>query len=338
MARNPSPARLALPVLPALVPLRTVYFHNPRFERLEAAWMASVLAQAVEFAKSTLGLALEFAPPREIPIAEGFLGYGPRQQARVEPTLYDFKNGRGDRRRLVEGTRRGLEHSGSSLDQLLRYARPHLLRAPDDESFHGLAEAAVDTQLVRLEAWRGLRGADGQPLLDASPYNEFNAWLAAAWTASWPFEVILTNQLIASAEYDNNHLHGALRGGVSNGLCTPTPQARHGLVSVLSAFPFTSNDAASVELRGGAPAQGGAPARWAAALLVHELGHQLLHLNHPFARADCVMNPPPLLLFPQWVAALDGRSCPLGSSPEMTPGAVKFPQARGEPGVGTQSM
>lgn len=191
------------------------------------------------------------------------------------------------------------------------------------------AQRSAVMPLPQLPARVVLRTAyfhNRRPLLDDRVYNEFVAWLAAAAASAWPFEVILTNQLIAGVEYSNNHLHSSLRGGVTNGLTTQSPHSRYGLVSVLSLYPFTSNDEATLELRGGVRSAGGEPAQWAAALLVHELGHQLLHLNHPFGHPACVMNAPPMLLFRQWLAGLDAAACPLGSSPEMTPGAIRFTQ------------
>ena len=59
-------------------------------------------------------------------------------------------------------------------------------------------------------------------------------------------------------------------------------------------------------------------------ILVHELGHQLQHLDHPDHSAACVMNPPPHLRFHEWVRGLDAQACAVGSSRAMTPGAVKF--------------
>jgi 5-formyltetrahydrofolate cyclo-ligase len=271
------------------------------------ATLDAVLAHTVRLARQHLGLALQFAELRELGIAEGFAAFGADQQARLAASLYDFKRGSGDRARLVEGTRRSLEASGSSLESMLAYAKSHLLRPVASESFQGLAEAVVETQLQRIGQWRDMKGADGRPLIDAAPYNEFNAWLAAAQSAAWPFEVIVTNQLIASVEYDHSHLHASLRGGLSNGLCTQSPQARYGLVSVLSLYPFTSNDVATVALRGGVLAQGDEPALWAAALLVHEIGHQLLHLNHPFGRPALRDEPPPTLRFRiGWPAGCQG--------------------------------
>jgi hypothetical protein len=323
-----APRAMPLPQLPAVVALRPVYFHNPRFERASPATLTAVLAHTVRLAREHLGLAITFGGLREIDIADGFAALGPEQQGKLAASLYDFKRGGGDRARLVEGTRRGLEESGSSLESMLAYARAHLVRPAASETFHGLAEAVVDTQLERIARWRDLKAADGRALIDALPYNEFNGWLAAAHAGDWPFEVVVTNQLIASVEYDHSHLHGSLRGGLSNGLCTQSPQSRYGLVSVVSLFPFTSNDAQTVALRGGAVARGDEPAVWAAALLVHEIGHQLLHLNHPFGRPACVMNPPPTLRFREWVAGLDATDCPIGSSAEMKPGAVKFTELR----------
>lgn len=319
---------MALPVLPPVVALRPVYAHNPRFPRPASSLLAVVLSETVRLVREHLGLALAFEPLAELRIDDLFAGLGRAQRDRLAATLYDFKRGGGDRSRLVEGTRRSLERSGSPLAGMLAYARDHLVQPVRAETYEALAEAVVETQLARIGRWRDLAGTDGRPLLDGSPYNEYNAWLLAAAFGDWPFEVVVTNQLIASVEYDNSHLHGSLRGGVSNGLCTQTLQSRYGLVSVLSLFPFTSNDAGTLSLRGGVRAEGAEPATWAAALLAHEIGHQLLHLNHPFDRPACVMNPPPALRFREWVAGLDARACPLNVSMEMRPGAVKFTDIR----------
>ena len=78
-----------------------------------------------------------------------------------------------------------------------------------------------------------------------------------------------------------------LRAGVANGITTQSPSSAHGLVSVLTLHPFCGNDETIVALRDGRPGGGADAVEWAAALLVHELGHQLMHLGHP-TNAACV--------------------------------------------------
>ncbi|NJS35838.1 MAG: hypothetical protein HC765_04400 [Brachymonas sp.] len=56
----------------------------------------------------------------------------------------------------------------------------------------------------------------------------------------------------------------------------------------------------------------------------HELGHQLLHLLHPFGQKHCLMNPVPMFAYRAWAKQLSAKDCALGSSKEMTPGAHRF--------------
>jgi hypothetical protein len=70
-------------------------------------------------------------------------------------------------------------------------------------------------------------------------------------------------------------------------------------------------------------------ARYAADLRVHERGQQMLHLEHPFARTACVMNPALMLHFCSWVTLFAPKDCPLAASGAMMPGSVKIPMPRG---------
>ena len=63
-------------------------------------------------------------------------------------------------------------------------------------------------------------------------------------------------------------------------------------------------------------------------LLVHELGHQLLGLGHPFENDACVMNPPQLLRFKEWLKKLNPDKCDVGSSVDMRLGRLTFRDLR----------
>jgi hypothetical protein len=124
-----------------------------------------------------------------------------------------------------------------------------LISAVSPSNASTLAEALIDTQLARFAAWQKLKGIDGQDWLNDHLYNEFYAWVHAPRTQAWPFEVVITNQLITSAEYVENTIHSALRGGVSNGITIQSPSSRYGTVSVCSLFPMTSMDSLTRQLR-----------------------------------------------------------------------------------------
>ncbi len=314
---------LALPVLDGQ-PLRVVYAHNPRFERLPAALMAVILGRAQALCKLHLRLELQFAAPTEQPIATLFRGVTPAVWNPLKEATYDVKNNTGDRALLVKTTRQSLARNQSAIPAQIAFAQPYLLSKILPTNVASLSEALVDTQLERMRLWMALKGLDGRALLDESVFNEYLAWIYAPRTAPWPYEIVITNQLIASVEYVENSIHTALRGGVSNGLTMQSPSSRYGTVSVLSMFPFTSQDAVTRLLRGDVQGQSTDVVEAAASLLAHELGHQLLHLGHPFGSAACVMNPPQLLQFSAWTRGLNAMQCPVGNSAENKPGVVRF--------------
>lgn len=322
--RNQATSFIPLPLVDPAVPLRVVYAHNPRFERAAPELIASILARAQQLCKSHLNLDLEFASTQERSISSLFSGITPSVWNPLQLDIYHSQNAMGDRARLVKTTQASLAQNRSDIASQIAFAKPHLLSAIAPTDAASLAQALVDTQLARYAAWQAIQGSDGQLLLDGSFYNEFYAWVFAPRTQLWPCEVVITNQLLASVEYSDNTLHSALRGGVSNGLTVQSPGSRYGTVSTLSLFPFTSRDPVTRQLRKEVPGTPTSAAEAAAAMLTHELGHQLLHLGHPFNSKACVMNPPELLQLDAWVRGLDAAQCPLGNHVENKPGAYRF--------------
>ncbi|MES2975646.1 MAG: hypothetical protein V4757_18650 [Pseudomonadota bacterium] len=315
---------LPLPDVRKGVALRVAYVHNPRFPALPAAQLDRVLALAAAHLKSHFGLAVAFGQPVELPVARVFSALSPRLAAvaeaqRLDPGVNEFGLERLSRELLKDLTREG------DLAAQKRFASAWLVQQPADASDIAFARALVQTQHALLRNWQQLKGADGQPLIGTDRYNEYAYWNLIGST-SLPYEVLVTNQLIASAEWEGSSVHSALRGGVSNGVTTESRAARWKLVSVLSSFPFLDASAQTVRLRGGdtpAPAEA---ENYMALLLAHELGHQLLHLGHPFENRHCLMTPPVVLRFRQWAADLAPDKCRLGSSKGNTPGAVSFAQ------------
>jgi hypothetical protein len=314
---------LPLPKLEADTPLRVVYAHNPRFDRPVSGLIDAILVQAQALCKIHLGLSMQWEAVQEIPIDQLFSAMTAQRWNQLKPLTYNFAGGR-TRNILVQELEGSLRRNRSPIAAQIAYAQPHLASTAVPTDATSLAAALIDTQLVRFSQWKALLGRDAQPLLDDSLYNEYLAWALAPRGQAWPFEVVITNQLLASVEYKNNSLHSALRGGVSNGLTCESPASRYGTVSTLSLFPFTNQAALTRQLRGDVDGITTDPVQAAAALLVHELGHQLLHLGHPFGNKACVMNPPQLLQFGNWAKGLDAALCPLGNEIENTAGAERF--------------
>src|SRR5262249_1068485 len=120
---------------------------------------------------------------------------------------------------------------------------------------------------------------------------------------------VVTNQLIASAGYLGSSVHTAIRGGITNGITTGNPSAPRGTTAIVSVYPLIGEDEVTRELRGGETYSGPESARFASLLLVHEIGHQLFDLGHPYGRKACVMNPPEMLRSREWAGRLSPKDC-----------------------------
>lgn len=324
---RPSERFLALPQLNTNTALRVVYAHNPRYDRPASDLVDRVMTQTQALCQAHFALTLQMAPMQEVPISQLFSAIPPAMWDKIKPLTYDFAGGR-TRETLVKEMQRSVQNNKSPIAAQIQYARAHLLSDTQPTDARSLARALIDTQLARFKTWQALQGSDGLPLLDGSIYNEYYAWITAPRVQPWPAEIVITNQLLASVEYQGNTLHSALRGGVSNGLTCVSPASRYGTVSVLSLFPFTDQAPLTRQLRGDVEASAvsatSTTVMAAAAMLTHELGHQLLHLGHPFGHTACVMNPPELLQFEAWVKGLYAAECPLGNHAENTLGAERF--------------
>ena len=238
-----------------------------------------------------------------------------------QDVIYDFRTGGGDRSRLIAGYEKTLRDWKTPLDDLIAYARPYLGQPVSPRSYRGLAEALVATHLTRLEDWRKQKSADGKPMLDQTNVNEWVVWDLLGY-GNMPYDLVVTNQPIISAEYEDVALNAPLRGGVSAGSTGYAKSGRYGTYSVISTFPFSEYD----KLPKGTSDISSRPQAvdLAGKYTAHEIGHMLFLLAHPFGNPACVMRPEPLFHFADWARNLDADKCRISSSPAMTPGAAKI--------------
>jgi hypothetical protein len=282
-----------------------------------------VLLNAVrETSRQHFDVDFHFTTVTEIDIETFFNRMPAKKRQEAATQSYDFKSGKGDPIALAREFGRGLREEGGSLPAMLTYTRPYLGELKE-QSYEELGRALVQIQLDRIRHWQKIPALDNGPAIDGSPYNEYTMWNLLGY-GDIPFELVITNQIIASVEAVDPSVHTSIRGGYNNGLTTNSRSSRFGTFSVWSTFAFTTDDPWVKEMRGGETFTPSEAARLAGLGAAHELGHQLFHFGHPYDNAACVMNPVPMFSYRAWALKLSPENCRIGSSPPMTPGAYKF--------------
>ena len=304
-----------------VVTLRVLRADNPRLPRMTDAQIQTLLAVTQRTVQTHFGVTLRFSVVEETDVAQLFARLPPRVRAARATSIYDFKYGHGDPQRIAQGLLATLRTHGTTLDEAYAYAQPYLPAATRPDSLRTFSAQLTDVMLKRLQAWRTLPAPDGRPVLDDTPYNEWIDWDTLGY-GELQYDIVITNQLIASAEDDGVDIHTAIRGGLTVGTTTYSRQGRYGSFVFWSTFPFTDDSALTAELRGGERYTPQEAAELSGAYLAHEIGHLLFRFGHPFARPACVMDPVRMLRFRAWQQGLDATHCRIGSSPEMRPGAI----------------
>ena len=290
------------PVPGETVTLKVAYVVNPALPGMSREQLQAVLAVARNGARENFGVEVEFTEPEELPLKIVFDRVTPRQRSDWSELSYDFKGGKGDRARLVRGYAAAFRSDENSLDNQIAFAQPYLLAPVREKTYDGFAEAVSATLVARLDQ------LNTQKVLDASPANEVLYW-AFIGKLSFPYDVVITNQLIASAEYVGSSVHTAIRGGITNGITTGNPSAPRGVTAIVSTYPVIGEDGVTRALRGDESYSRADGARYAGLLLVHEIGHQLFDLGHAYGKKACVMNPPGMLRFREWAEGLSPKDC-----------------------------
>jgi hypothetical protein len=314
--------RVPVPTLPAgPVELRVAHVVNPRFPRFTASQVETMLEETQRIVRAHFGVELRFGAVETSDIDALFARFGPTIAQYLDGLRYDIQSGAGDRARIVKALDNEIRKG--DFDAQYAFAAPYLTAPPAARDVEGLAAAAAATMLTRLMELRDAPALDGGPTIDGHRFNEWVYWDAIGYAPlSW--DVIITNQLLASADYYDMPIHAAVRGGIDAGSTHYSRDGRYGTVAVLSTYAFTSTLPSFVVMRGGETYDDASAARLSGAYLSHEIGHQLFHFQHPFGNPSCVMTPAELLKFRQWYEAIDPARCPIGSSAAMRPGAAKF--------------
>jgi hypothetical protein len=314
-----------LPALPDKpVQLRVAYVDNDRFKGVDDAQIRSILDRTRQLVKQHFDIDISFSQHDHISIQDFFSNLKQTvKRARDNSMLVSGKLSAKQRLRLRDSIYKTLERYWNDRELVTDFARPYLENPLPEDDFHKLADSLVETLLIRLEYSYQQQADDGRPVLDGSPYNEWVWWDSLGY-GNVPYDVVITNQLVASAEYYGMDVHSSLRGGITAGTTTYSKSAQFGTFSWIMLYPMLNDNEVLARLRDDAHYSPGEVTEYAANLLTHELGHLLLHLGHPFGNHNCVMAPTPLLKYRQWVDGLNPALCQLNSEEQMVPGVAKI--------------
>lgn len=323
--KEPEWSSVKLPVLPQTsIELRVASVINPRFPQLTDEQLAAVLDKTSVMVKEFFGLSVTFTRPDTIPI-EQFFEYLSRtvKKARSKDIVKFRHVSAEDKSRMAEGVYRTLAEYWDEREVVVDYAKPYLLVPYEGSDFKQLANALVETLLLRLHYWQDQEAGDGRPVIDDKPYNEWVWWDSIGYS-DMPYDVVITNQIVASAETYDMSVHSSIRGGLTAGTTTYSKRGRFNTYAYIMVYPMLNDSDMLVTLRNDEHYSDEQVTSYAAALLTHELGHVLLHLGHPFGNQNCVMYPTPLLKYREWTQQLDAAQCAVNSEAMMQPGSVNI--------------
>ena len=295
--------------------LRVAHAINPRLPRLSAEQIAETLALARADARRTFAIELEFEPVIEIPIKDLF--------ARIPRRLTDMAYEAAYRRRVDAISLAGLH---GDFAEALR-SNPKLVAAYRayvgdllPQRSEDLAGALAQTQHERLLHWRSLTSTDGRPVIDGDPYNEYTYWSMLGY-GGIPYDLVFTNQLVASVERGDAVVYSGLRGGVTLGGTVYNRGSATRTFSFVTTFAMIADDQWVSSLRGDEQGTPGPVSRNVELVLLHELGHQLFQYADLFDVGGCVMQPIRALRFREAADRVVPDGCPK-SHPQMQRGAA----------------
>lgn len=309
---------------PQRVPLRVAYVANPRLEHFSTSEIDLLLHHFKTQSKALLGVTIEIESVELINIKDLFAAIPPAVVEISRSQTFDVHSvASDDAETFIHSMARSFLNAPYPIRELAAFSADHLISAPTTIDAFAFAEAVFKTLRARLRNLHRIVAADGNPVIDDSDYNVWTSWVGVGYSGV-PYDIILTNQLIASATYGNVEIHSAIRGALPVGTAAYSESGRYGGFAFFSLFPFKNNSAEMRNLRGGESYTKMAAAKYAGTYLVHEIGHLLYRYGHPFNQPACVMNPATLLRFREWYEAVVDSSCPIHGVGAMQQGTANF--------------
>lgn len=305
------------------ITLRVAYAVNPRFERFSDRQIADAMEAFRIRSKELTNIDVHYRPVEVIDLAKLFAKIPP--DVRQVFTLHSVDIRRPlskDTELLLKASAEAsLKSSNISAHSVYAFTKHDLYRIPQLIDFTHLAEILVEQEIRNLEPWIDIQAKDGKPVIDGSEYNDWALWTALGYTGV-PYDVILTNQIIANISGDNLEPHSAIRGGMALGTTSYSQTTDLRAFIFATTFPLQNQSSHMVKLRGGESYSNDEAASLFGAYLTHELGHLLFRFGHPFGRTECYMNTAQMVRVREWVESLDPSRCPETLAGQMKRNAI----------------
>ncbi|MDH5546601.1 MAG: hypothetical protein OEZ43_13485 [Gammaproteobacteria bacterium] len=291
---------------------------NPQFKVLSDKDLQTILFFAKKHTKTYLGMDVDFKLQSRNSIKEVFDLSARRAIEFFRPYIFHWKVGSIETDSLKKFIKESLFTDEKYVVEMKKFTVGFLLEDKGDFS-----DQLVNTALMRLFYWRTAKDKGGNLYVNEGNLNEWLMWQALGYGNN-TCDIIITNQLVVSAEYAPTDVHTLIRGGISVGSTFYGKNTHSKKFAFLSTFPFFESHEYLSYLRGDEVYTHQEALELSGTYLVHELGHMLLHLGHPLNHHECVMNPVTMLEFKNWATGLDASECKIGSSKYMTPGTQKI--------------
>ncbi|MBT8118085.1 MAG: hypothetical protein KJN89_00085 [Gammaproteobacteria bacterium] len=319
-------AAVALPDLSQQpVELRVASVVNPRFKQLSDVQISNILSRSQQMVKQHFAIDIVFSDVDTLSIKELFGALSnelidARRDEVVDIDIIDKQL----REEMQQSVFKTLKNYAGNKDNVIDFAQPYLLYAEKKpRDFIELSYALVDTLIARLRYWHTELAEDGRPVLLDDSFNQWVWWDSLGYS-ELPYDIVITNQLVASAEKYAMDVHSSVRGGITAGTTTYNKNTPLSSYAYIMVYPMLNDSELLTRLRQDETYSDEQIVNYSAALLTHEIGHLLLHLGHPFGQKYCIMSPTVMLNYRHWYDQLDAERCAVGSNSDMMPGAVNI--------------
>jgi len=307
------------------IKLRVANVINSRFKQLTQDQISRILKRSQQLVKQHFNIDVVFSDVTTLAIEDVFSHLKPQVVAEREGEIVDI-NFIDDvvRENMQQALFETLSNYKGNRQNVIDFAQPYLLQPEiKQKDFIGLSYALADTLISKLSYWKKQTAADGNAILDDKDYHQWVWWDSLGY-GGLPYDVMITNQLVASAEYYGMDVHSSIRGGLTAGTTTYNKNTQFDSYVYIMVYPMLNDTELLTTLRHDESYTNEQVINYSAALLTHELGHLLLHLGHPFGNEHCIMAPTIMLNYRQWYDNLDASQCTVGSSPGMKPGVANL--------------
>lgn len=307
------------------VKLRVAYAENARMTPIPQDTLKKILRRTEQLVLQNFSIRVTLEYTDTLAIDSLFAKLNQKVVRSRKGEIVDIDNITRDKyKNLQLSVYKTLQNYTKEKDNVIAYAQPYLSHPEiKQDNFIGLSYALVDTLIERLNYWTNQKAIDGKPVIGDDPYHQWVWWDSLGYSAL-PYDIVITNQLVASAENYDMDVHSCIRGGITAGTTTYNKGSDIGTYTYIMLYPMLNDSELLTWLRKDEHYTDQQVVNYSAALLTHELGHLLLHLGHPFGRKYCIMSPTTMLDYGKWYDSLDATRCPVNSSNEMRPGAAEI--------------